>query len=106
MAASLSISSFASQLTFDTDYSYSIEINAVAKIQSASIFGAMYGMETLGVESAGALRDKLPQLRAEIADPRAFKRFYNYFFLFARVSSYLYSVHQLGLGLYLIRYFH
>ena len=45
--ASVSVTSSATQLTFDTDYSYSIDINAGAKIQSATIFGAMYGMETL-----------------------------------------------------------
>lgn len=68
-AASVSVSSFATQLTFDTNYSYSIEINAGAKIQSTTIFGAMYGMETLAQLCANGT---LPSVQS-IADSPSYR---------------------------------
>jgi uncharacterized protein YecA (UPF0149 family) len=46
------------------------------------------GMAALGAESADALREKLPALRAEIADPFSFKKMYSFCFKFARVSAF------------------
>jgi hypothetical protein len=64
--ASVSVSSSATQLTFGTDYSYSIEIGAGAKIQSATIFGAMYGMETLAQLCANGT---LPAVQSIVDSP-------------------------------------
>ena len=44
------------------------------------------GMAALGVETAEALREKLPKLRAEVADPWSFKKLYAYCFKFAKVG--------------------
>jgi hypothetical protein len=46
------------------------------------------GMAALGAENAVALKEKLPALRAEIADPFSFKKMYSFCFKFARVRAF------------------
>ena len=43
-----------------------------------------YGLGKLGIDSLDKLKAKLPDLRAELNDPSAFKQIYNYAFSFSR----------------------
>ena len=45
------------------------------------------GMTAMGTSNAAELKDKIPELRAEIADPRQFKKFYEYNFMYAKESG-------------------
>ena len=65
---------------------------AIAWKMDAAVMGSFTrqefqkGMASLGAETADALKEKLPALRAEIADPWSFKKMYSFCFKFARVS--------------------
>ena len=65
---------------------------AIAWKMDAAVMGSFTrqefqkGMTALGAETAAALKDRLPALRAEIADPWSFKKLYSFCFKFARVS--------------------
>lgn len=42
------------------------------------------GMESLGVDSLSKLKSKIPELRAELADPEKFREIYNFAYMFSR----------------------